>query len=227
MKLLVVEDHEALRGMVAAHLREHGFTTDAVGTGAEAIEAAAVTGYDAAILDLGLPDMDGLAVLRRLRAQRAAMPVLILTARDHVQHRIAGLDAGADDYILKPFELGELEARLRAVLRRPGLRQAHCYSFGDLSFDASCRAASVGPRLMELTRREAALFEALIRSGERIVVRDSLADKLYGFDDDVSGNALEATVSRLRRKLGALQSSVRVEAVRGIGYRLRQGGEAA
>ncbi len=212
--------------MIAAHLREHGFTVDAVQSGGEAQEAAGVADYDAAVLDLGLPDMDGLDVLRGLRSRRPAMPVLILTARDHVDHRIAGLDAGADDYILKPFELRELEARLRAVLRRPGQRETPHFSFGDLGFDPVGRLASVGGRSMDLTRREGMLFETLIRNGDRVVVRDALADSLYGFADDVSSNALEATVSRVRRKLALLQSSVRVEPVRGIGYRLALTGDA-
>jgi DNA-binding response OmpR family regulator len=220
MKILVVEDNRPLRDMVAAHLRERGFTVDSVPTGAEALVCADAATYDAVILDLGLPDMDGMDVLRELRA-RAMVPTLILTARDSVAQRIAGLDEGADDYILKPFDLAEFEARLRAVLRRPGLRAPPCPSFGDISFDIACHAARVGDRNIELTPREATLFEALIKSGERIVVRDVLADRLFGLADDVSANALDAIVSRLRRKLAVLESNVTIETMRGIGYRLR------
>ena len=218
-RLLLVEDNRALNDMVATHLRERGFAVDAVGNGAAALGAAAATTYDAVILDLGLPDMDGMEVLRRLRAG-AMPPTLILTARDNVAHRIAGLNEGADDYVLKPFDLVEFEARLRAVLRRPGAREAPCPTFGDLSFDTTRQVARVADRSVELTRREAALCEELIRHGERIVVRDALNDLLYDPGDDVSSNALEATVSRFRRKLATLDSTVRVETVRGIGYRL-------
>ena len=224
MRLLLIEDNHALIDMMAAHLRERGFTVDLAYTGAAALAAAAAASYDAVVLDLGLPDMDGMDVLRGLRAH-AMPPTLILTARDSVAQRVAGLNEGADDYILKPFDLAEFEARLRAVLRRPGAREAPRASFGDLSFEAASRAARVGARMVELTNREAALCEELIRHGERIVVRDALADLLYGDEEDVSANALEATVSRLRRKLAALGSAVRVETVRGIGYRLTRAAE--
>jgi DNA-binding response OmpR family regulator len=207
--------------MVAGHLRDQGFAVESARDGAAALAAIGAATYDAVILDLGLPDMDGMDVLRSLRA-RGDVPVLILTARDAVAHRIAGLDAGADDYILKPFDLAEFEARLRAVLRRPGSRAMPLATFGDLSFDSTCNAARVDDRGVELTRREATLFEELMRHGERIVVRDALAERLYGDDGDVSANALEATVSRLRRKLASLGSAVTVETVRGIGYRLHR-----
>jgi DNA-binding response OmpR family regulator len=221
VKVLLVEDNAALSGMIAAHLRERAFAVDPVRTGNEALAANSVSAYDAVILDLGLPDMDGLDVLRALRAEQSAqVPALILTARDSVGDRISGLDAGADDYILKPFDIAELEARLRAVLRRPGLRQACVYSFGDLSFDTATRTARRDAQTIDLTRREQALFEELLRAGERIVVRDLLSERLYGFEDDVSANALEATVSRLRRKLAAEGSRMHIETIRGIGYRL-------
>jgi two-component system response regulator QseB len=217
LKLLLVEDNPSLIGMLAAHLRHAGFTVDAVCTGADALRA--IGPYDAVILDLGLPDMDGMDILRAIRA-RDAVPALILTARDSVAHRVAGLDAGADDYILKPFDVTELEARLRAVLRRPGTRHDTCRRFADASFDTQSREAQIGGRALDLTRREAALFEELVLRGGQIVVRDTLADRLYGLDDDVSGNALEATVSRVRRKLAAGGAAVRIETLRGIGYRL-------
>jgi len=219
MKLLVVEDNRALVEMISAHLREQGFAVDAVQSGTAALAAAGATVHDAVILDLGLPDMDGMEVLRALRAR--ATPTLILTARDGVAHRIAGLDAGADDYILKPFDLAEFDARLRAVLRRVGPRAAPAQRFGDLSLDAASRTACVGAQSVELTAREAALLELLIAQGNGIVVRDTLADRLFGPEEDVSINALEAIVSRLRRKLAGLGSAVRVETLRGIGYRLR------
>jgi DNA-binding response OmpR family regulator len=226
VKILLVEDNRSLSDMMAAHLRERGFAVDPAYRGADAITAFGHAAYDAVILDLGLPDMDGMEVLRAIRTGSMA-PALILTARDAVAHRIAGLNAGADDYILKPFDLAEFEARLRAVLRRPGTRDTPSHSFGDASFDSAARTAMVAGRTLDLTRREAALFEELVRHGGHVVVRDTLADRLYGIDDDVSPNALEATVSRVRRKLAGVGAAVRIETLRGIGYRLSQGAEAA
>ena len=226
MRILLVEDTKALREMVASHLKALGFAVDAVSSGEQALAAAAAASYDAMILDLGLPGIDGMAVLRRLRRSGSGIPALILTARDAIENRIGGLDAGADDYILKPFDLTELAARLRAVLRRPGSRRDPRIAFGDLSFDATSRLAWVSGDELSLPRREAALLEALLHAFGAIVVKDALEDRLYGFDDDVSGNAIEATVSRVRRKLAAAKSGVRIEAVRGIGYRLALGGAA-
>jgi DNA-binding response OmpR family regulator len=221
VKVLLVEDNEKLRTLIAEHLRGHGFAVDPAENGAGALHAARTTAYSAMILDLGLPDMDGLEVLRSVRAEaRWDLPTLILTARDHVQDRVLGLDAGADDYILKPFDVLELEARLRAVLRRPGPRLQPVHSFHDLTFDAGSRSASCREATIDLTPREATLLEELVRAGTRIVVRDTLVERLYGGDEDVTGNALEATVSRLRRKLAACGSQVRIDTLRGIGYRL-------
>ncbi len=190
-------------------------------SGQAALAAMAVP-HDAVVLDLGLPDMDGLDVLSALRD--ASVPVLILTARDEVESRIEGLDAGADDYILKPFSLPELEARLRAVMRRPGLRQATLLRFGDISFDKPRLSGSVNGKTLTLTRREALVLEALLRSGAQVLVRDALVDDVYGTDGDASANAMEAIISRVRRKLAALGSRVQIEALRGIGYRLRDDG---
>lgn len=226
MRVLLVEDHRAMRDLIAGHLRSRGLAVDAVQRGDEALAATSVVRYDAVILDLGLPDMDGMEVLRRLRSGPGTdPPALILTARDSIKDRVGGLDAGADDYILKPFDLAELDARLRAVLRRPGLRRESVYRHGDLTFDPASRTAGVGEASLDLTRREASVLEELIRAAGRIVVKDALEDRLYGFEDDVSGNALEASVSRLRRKLAAAGSVVGIEATRGIGYRLQAGPE--
>ena len=222
MSLLLVEDHSELRAMLGAYLRERGFEVVCAASGGEALASLEKGGFDAVILDLGLPDMNGMDVLRAIRT-RGLIPTLILTARDAVEHRVAGLNEGADDYILKPFDLAEFEARLRAVLRRPGARDAPVASFAGLGLDTAARCASVGERHVDLTRREATLLEALIRSGERIVVRDVLEDALFGVDGDVSANALEATVSRLRRKIAQLDVAVRVESLRGVGYRLKRG----
>ena len=221
MRILLVEDNASLSGMIAAHLRERGLAVDLAASAQDALGATGAAHYDALILDLGLPDMDGLDLLRAIRAGPAVdLPALILTARDSLEQRVGGLDAGADDYILKPFDVLELEARLRAVLRRPGARQHPVHTFHDLAFDTASRTASRAACVIDLTPREAGLFEELVRAGARIVVRDALGERLYAFDEEVSGNALEATLSRLRRKLAASGSEVRIETLRGIGYRL-------
>jgi len=219
MKVLLVEDHDELRRMTAAHLTERGFVVDAVSTVAAGRAALDAGDYDVMVLDMGLPDGEGTSLLSARGA--AATPALILTARDRVEDRIIGLNAGADDYLVKPFELAELEARLRAVLRRPGQRAALSVSLGRLRLDTATREFFVDDRPLDLARREALLLEALLSSAGRIVVRDSLADRLYGFNEPVTPNALEAAVSRLRRSLEAASAGVVLETRRGIGYRLR------
>ena len=227
MQVLLVEDHDEMRDMLQAHLRQAGFAADSVGCGRDALAAVDATSYDAVILDLGLPDLDGIEVLRRLRAGSAAdLPILVLTARHAVGDRVQGLDAGADDYLVKPFDMLELDARLRSITRRtehhsgrrPGAPAT--LAFGDLRVDPSSREATVGGGRLALTRREVALLEELVRGGGRTLVRDVLEDRLYGFAELFTGNALEATVSRLRRRLAAAGSTVAIETVRGIGYRL-------
>ena len=222
MRVLLVEDHRALREMMSAHLRAGGFVTDAVTRGDEALAAASTSVYDAVILDLGLPGLDGIAVLRALRSgTSAAVPVLVLTARDSIDDRVQGLDAGADDYLLKPFDLNEFDARLRSVLRRPGLRRTPVLDLGILTFDTEAREARIRGVLLDLSRREVSLLEELVRGVGRTVVRDTLEDRLYGLSDVVSGNALEAAVSRLRRHLTrAGGADIAIETIRGIGYRL-------
>ena len=226
MRVLVIEDHRAMREIVTGHLRDRGFAVDGVQRADEALAAAAAVDYNAVILDLGLPDADGMEVLRELRSRDRGLPTLILTARDRIEDRIGGLNGGADDYILKPFDLMELEARLRAVLRRPGPRREASYSYGDLTFDPASRVAVAAGATLDLTRREASVLEELIRAGGRIVIKDALEDRLYGFDEEVGPNALEAAVSRLRRKLASAGSAVGVNAVRGVGYRLEVGRQA-
>jgi len=210
-----------MREMISDHLVERGFTVDAVGRAEDAHAALAVASYDALVLDLGLPDTDGMQFLREARARTARhLPTLIVTAHDALDDRTRGLNAGADDYIVKPFELAELEARLRAVLRRPGVREDVILAYGTLAFDTVTREASVGGTALDLSRREAALLEELLRRAGRIVVKDTLEDRLYALDYSVTENALEAVVSRVRKKLAAAHAEVRIETKRGIGYRL-------
>ena len=231
MKILLVEDNASLSGMIASFLRERGFAVDASSTAADALLALGKSTYDALVLDLGLPDMDGMEVLRALRARATShqrlLPTLILTARDAVSHRVAGLNEGADDYILKPFDLLEFEARLRAVLRRPGARETPSLTFGDICLDTGSRTVKVRDEPLDLTRREAALFEELMKTAARIVVRDQLLERLYGMDEDCTPNALEATISRVRRKLTQRKAGVKIETLRGIGYRLSLGSDAS
>ncbi len=230
MRILLVEDNPSLTEMIAAYLHERGFAVQAAGTGADALDALAATAFDAFILDLGLPDMDGMDVLRAVRAGRhgaSAVPALILTARDAVSQRVLGLNEGADDYILKPFDLAEFEARLRAVLRRRGGHQARLLHFGRVRFDTESRSAQVEDQPLDLTPREAALFEELLRKPAQVVVRDVLVERLYGLDEDFSANAMEATISRVRRKLAAHKAGVRIDTLRGIGYRLSLGADSA
>jgi len=220
MRVLVVEGHAALREMLTEHLRERGFAVDPAGSAAQALAAAAVARFDALVLDLGLPDADGLELLAALRRGAPDLAAIILTARDRLEQRLSGLDAGADDYMVKPFDVLELEARLRAVLRRPGRRQGTRYTHGGLTFDPRTREASVQGAPLELTRREAALLEELLRTPGQVIAKDILEERLYALEDAGSANALEAAISRLRRKLIHARAALRIETQWGIGYRL-------
>ena len=221
MRILVVEDHPALREIIAGHLATRGFVVDAVATGQDARAAVSVASYDAVILDLGLPDVDGLDLLNEIRAQtRHQVPALIATARDALPDRLRGLDSGADDYLVKPFDLLELEARLRAILRRPGSRTDMVAQCGRLQVDLNGRGATVDGVQLELHRREFSLLQQLIRANGNLIVRDVLEERIYGLDEPVTPNALEALVSRLRKKLDACHAGARIETRRGVGYRL-------
>ncbi len=222
MRVLLVEDNRAISELIVDHLKDRGFAIDAVSRGADALAAAAVAPADVLILDLGLPDCDGLDLLAALRAAHPHLPALILTARDSVDDRLRGLNGGADDYIVKPFNLLELEARLRAVLRRPGSRSGTTYSLGGVIFDTVTRAAIARDKRMDLTRREAALLEEFLRVPGQVITKDRLADRLYALDDLGSANALEAAVSRLRRKLANAGAALLIETKWGIGYRLTE-----
>jgi two-component system response regulator QseB len=219
MRILLVEDHPALREIVTAYLVRRGFAVDTASKAEEACAALDATNYDALVLDLGLPDGDGLDVLARAQLlTKGQLPTLIVTARDAVGDRVRGLDSGADDYIVKPFDLIELEARIRAVLRRPGSRPNPLLTSGSLVFDPARREATIAGAPIELTRREADLLGLLLKAAGLLVIRDVLEERLYSFNEPVTPNALEATVSRLRRRVAG--AGLRIEARRGIGYRL-------
>jgi two-component system response regulator QseB len=222
MRLLFVEDNRHLRGLVTEHFVSCGFAVDGVASAEEAIAAIAVTRHDLILLDLGLPDGDGSRVVEEaVRSSGGQLPVVVLTERDGVDERIRLLNLGADDFIQKPFDLLELEARIRAVLRRPGARTSRRISCGDIEIEPGGGDIWVGEvRCADVSRRELALLEELMRAAERTVVREALEERLYSFDEAVTPNALEQTVSRLRRKLAEAGSSVVIETKRGIGYRL-------
>lgn len=221
MKLLVIEDHPSLRDLLSKHLQRSGFVVDVAEHGQQALAMLGLSRYDAMLLDLGLPDMDGLNLLTARNATRNRdIPCIILTACDALEQRVAGLDAGADDYLLKPFEMPELEARLRAVLRRPGPRSESRLQLGNLSLGRDSRDVLVGARPVLLPKREMALLEELLRNAPRVVVKDHLEERLYSLSEAVTPNAVEALVSRLRRRLQAAGADTSIETLRGLGYRL-------
>jgi len=220
MRILVVEDHERFAGFIKTGLDKEGFTVDLTMTAAEGDAAFAAVKYDAVVLDLGLPDADGLTLLKDWRDQGSSTPVLILTARDGVDDRVKGLNAGSDDYMLKPFAMEELVARLRALLRRPGGTLGAVLEVGNLAFDSTAREVRVDDTSLSISRREMGVLEHLMRRAGRVVPKDVLEDKIYGFDEEVSSNSVEVHVSRLRKRLAASDANVSVHTIRGVGYLL-------
>lgn len=176
--------------------------------------------YDAIVLDLGLPDQDGLEVLKKWRDDGDETPVLILTARDAVEDRVKGLNSGADDYMLKPFAMEELVARVRALLRRPGGVLGTVLEEGNVELDTTAREVRIDEKTISISRREMEVLEQLLRRKGRVVPKDVLEDKIYGFDEEVSSNSVEVHVSRLRKRLTAANASVVVHTIRGVGYML-------
>ena len=217
MRLLVVEDDEVLSDGLKVGLNMLGFTVDAVGCVADACEAVAVDRFDAVVLDLMLPDGSGLDVLAQLRASGERTPVLLLTARDEVGDRIAGLDAGADDYLGKPFDLDELAARLRAIIRRAQGRAESRPQWRGVTLDPARMSAERDGRTVSLSRREFTVMQALMDNPGAIQSKSALEQKLYGWQEDVESNTVEVHVHKLRAKLGPDL----IETVRGVGYRLK------
>jgi DNA-binding response OmpR family regulator len=216
MRVLLIEDDDLIALGVLAGLRAHGMTADRVATAREAQAALGAVHYDVAILDLGLPDEDGLVLLARLRTQRVMLPILILTARDAVEDRVAGLRAGADDYLPKPFNLAELVARLHALLRRSAGRSVDEIECGPLRVNPASGETYLDGRPVALSRREMALLTTLLQARGRILSADQLKDRLYDFNEEIESNALNVHIHHLRRKLGAGL----IETVRGVGYRV-------
>lgn len=218
MRVLVVEDTADIAEAVVMRLEKIGHAVDWEPNGQVAAELLAVQAYDLVILDLNLPGQDGLAILKGMRGRKLKTPVLVLTARSAVDERIGALDLGADDYLIKPFDYGELEARARALLRRSAGQTDNLLQFGPLSIDRAGRVATIDGRPLNLTRRELTVLEILAARPERIVPKEELVEQLFNFDQEASPNAIEQFVTRLRRKLG--EAPVEIRTLRGLGYQL-------
>jgi len=214
MRVLLIEDDRMVGAAVAQALKDAAYAVDWVTDGESAIEAAEVETYDVALLDLGLPVRDGREVLRRLRQKGRALPVIIVTARDGLDDRIDGLDLGADDYLVKPFEIRELLARMRAILRRPGSGTSPLLSNGVISLDPSTHEAVHDGETCHLTAREFALLQALLTRPGTILSRSDLERHIYGWNEEVESNAVEFLIHAIRKKIG----SAAIRNVRGVGW---------
>ncbi len=223
MRVLIVDDDRSLREALRRTLTLGGYETVSAGSGEEALAQVADAGPDALVLDVGLPDLDGLEVCRRLRQAGNRVPVLMLTARDAIEDRIDGLDAGADDYLVKPFDVGELKARLRALLRRGGGEEVpDALSFDELRLDPVRHGVIVGEEFVELTRTEYQLLELLMRNPRRVLPHSMIYERVWGYDFGPASNALRVYVGYLRRKLQDAGAPQLLHTVRGVGYVLRE-----
>ena len=218
----MVEDNARLSDLIIAGLAKEGLAVDAVTTVADTLSALSTTHFAMVILDLGLPDGDGLAVVQHLRTKGATTPLLILTARQSTEDKVKGFRLGADDYLGKPFAFDELVARVRALLRRPPNYLGNQLRLGALTFDTAERQIIVGESRHQISAREAIILEALLRRCDHVVPKSILEDQLYGLSSDGSANAVEVYVHRLRRQLESLEARVAIHTVRGVGYLIRE-----
>jgi DNA-binding response OmpR family regulator len=218
MRLAVVEDNAELARLLSQGLMAEGYDTDVMATAAEARAAVTATRYAALILDLGLPDGDGLSILREIRARHDPLPVLVLTARGGLHDRVSGLRTGADDYLVKPFALEELVARLEALLRRPGQLLGRSLKVGNLIFDTESRQAFIDDKPQMLSAREVAVLELLMRRMGRVVPKKLVEGHIFGSSGEVASNAVEVYVHRLRKQLSDRGAEVHIHTVRGVGY---------
>ncbi|HEV7310011.1 response regulator transcription factor [Ensifer sp.] len=221
MRLLLVEDELEMASALSAALSRYDMILDHAPSLDHALAALANHVHDGIILDRQLPDGDGLSLIPRVRALKSGIPVIVLTARGNVDERVKGLDMGADDYLAKPFAVEELLARLRALMRRSPDIAPMTARIGNLEFDFDSRQARVGDRALELPRRELLVLETLARRQGRTVQRSTLEESVYGYDDEIQSNSLDAHVSRLRRKLLDIGANVEIHSIRGVGYLLR------
>jgi two-component system response regulator MprA len=224
-RILVVDDEAQLRRALDVNLAARGYDVDAAASGEEALQLAAATPPDVVLLDLGLPGIDGLEVCRRLRQLENRVPILVLTARDAVADRIDGLDVGADDYMVKPFDVGELKARVRALLRRsaaPRQDEPQALSFAEVALDDARHGAVVGESFVELTRTEYQLLELLLANPGRVLPHSLIYERVWGYDFGPTSNALRVYIGYLRRKLHDAGSRQLIHTVRGVGYVLRE-----
>lgn len=220
MRLILIEDNERLAESIADSLVGDGFAVDRYSTLADARTALSTAHYDLVLLDLGLPDGDGIELIRGLRRNGVATPVLVITARDAIGDRVRGLDSGADDYLVKPFATAELSARCRAMLRRPGGCLGTVMEAGNVALDTTRREVRVGGKTIEMPPREVALLEQLLRSSGRVVTKAAIDASLYAMHAEVTPNAIDAVLSRLRRRLAAADADVSIHTAHGIGYML-------
>jgi two-component system OmpR family response regulator len=218
MRILVVEDDTVLAAALTRALGQAAHSVDLVDNGEDADRALKLGSYDLVVLDIALPQIDGFAVLQRLRERGSRVPVLVLTARDALDDRVAGLDLGADDYMPKPFDLAEFEARVRALLRRANYGAGSSLSHGLLRFDAAARRLFHGERPVDVSARELAVIELLLSRQGRVVSKEQIIDCLFGWGEDVGSNAIEVYIHRVRRKLEPF--GVEIRTVRGMGYLL-------
>ena len=216
MRIVIIEDNKPLASGIAHRLRDRGYGVDLLYDGSDADVFLSSEGADLIILDINLPSMDGLEVLRRVRQRNDPTPILMLTARTNTSDRVAGLDAGADDYLVKPFELDELEARVRALSRRRDIAPSAVESIGNLEFDIGSRVLRGGGDVIDLRRRELAAFECLLERRGKLVPKSLLIDQMYGVGADLEDKVVEVPISRLRKKL--IGYKVTIKAARGLGY---------
>jgi len=220
MRILLIEDHQRFAGFVQESLDKEGFSVDVVNTAAAGDDAISSVKYDAVLLDLGLPDQDGLELLKSWRKKGEETPVLILSAREKIDEKVLCLNSCGDDYLLKPFAMEELVARIRALLRRPYEVLGLVLNAGNISFDTTARGVLVEGKANSVPRREIGVMEHLIRRVGRVVPKDVLEDKIFGFGKEISLNSIEVHISRLRKRLSGTGADIVVQTVRGVGYLL-------
>jgi DNA-binding response OmpR family regulator len=220
MRILLVEDNRRLSDSLRRILQDDGYIVDAAYDGLEGEELATITPYDVLILDIMLPEKDGVEVCRALRNKHVNTPVLMLTARDALQDRVTGLDSGADDYLVKPFEMDELRARIRALLRRESSEKSGLLKVADLELDPATHAVRRGTRSIELTAKEFGLLEYMVRHPNRLITREMAQEHLWSYDHTIASNVVDVYIRRLRRKIDDPSPIKLIETVRGVGYRI-------